>query len=148
MNLPALWPLFHYLLWQDVASEAPLTNKTASASGEVPEDPEYAAYAAANRAYAKTLAQVYRPGDLVLIHDYHLLLVPRFFREELRALEKQAHVSEPKQTESKHDGEVAEEADEGVEDGTKTVNNVVHSHRLQSTGFDKKSYLTYLKVSA
>lgn len=39
----------------------------------------------------------------------------------------------------------AEEQDEGVEDGAITVNNVVHSFRLQSTQFDKKSYLTYLK---
>ena len=39
----------------------------------------------------------------------------------------------------------AEEADEGVEDGAITINNVVHSFRLQSTSFDKKSYLTYLK---
>lgn len=40
----------------------------------------------------------------------------------------------------------AEDAEEGVEDGTITVNNVVHSFRLQSTSFDKKSYLTYIKV--
>ena len=33
-----------------------------------------------------------------------------------------------------------------MEEGAKTVNNVVHSFRLQSTVFDKKSYLTYLKV--
>jgi len=39
----------------------------------------------------------------------------------------------------------AEEQDEGVEDGAQTVNNVVHSFRLQSTTFDKKGYLTYLK---
>ena len=39
----------------------------------------------------------------------------------------------------------AEEADEGTEDGVTTVNNVVHSFRLQSTTFDKKTYLTYLK---
>jgi len=39
----------------------------------------------------------------------------------------------------------AEEADEGVEEGAKTVNNVVHSFRLQSTPFDKKTFLTYLK---
>ncbi len=26
------------------------------------------------------------------------------------------------------------------------VNNVVHSFRLEATSFDKKSYLTYLKV--
>jgi len=39
----------------------------------------------------------------------------------------------------------AEDQEEGLEDGAKTVNNVVHSFRLQSTSFDKKSYLTYLK---
>ncbi|KAJ7068311.1 Mss4-like protein [Mycena amicta] len=39
----------------------------------------------------------------------------------------------------------AEEAEEATEDGAATVNNVVHSFRLQSTTFDKKSFLTYLK---
>ncbi|KAF6843775.1 translationally-controlled tumor protein [Colletotrichum musicola] len=39
----------------------------------------------------------------------------------------------------------AEEADEGVEDAEVKVNNIVHSFRLQSTSFDKKSFLTYLK---
>ena len=40
----------------------------------------------------------------------------------------------------------AEEAEDAVEDGMITVNNVVYSFRLQSTGFDKKGFLTYLKV--
>lgn len=40
----------------------------------------------------------------------------------------------------------AEEADEGLEDGATQVNNVVHSFRLQSTSFDKKSYLSHLKT--
>ncbi|KAH6627749.1 translationally controlled tumor protein [Chaetomium tenue] len=39
----------------------------------------------------------------------------------------------------------AEEAEEGVEDQDVKVNNIVSSFRLQSTSFDKKSYLTYLK---
>jgi hypothetical protein len=39
----------------------------------------------------------------------------------------------------------AEEAEEGVEDQEIKVNNIVNSFRLQSTQFDKKSYLTYLK---
>ena len=39
----------------------------------------------------------------------------------------------------------AEEAEEGVEDGEQKVNNVVNSFRLQSTQFDKKSYLVALK---
>ncbi|KAG6890577.1 hypothetical protein C0992_000585 [Termitomyces sp. T32_za158] len=41
----------------------------------------------------------------------------------------------------------AEDAEEALEDGATQVNNVVHSFRLQSTSFDKKSYLTYLKAS-
>lgn len=50
------------------------------------------------------------------------------------------------------DGEVdiganasAEEQQEALEDGATTVNNIVHSFRLQSTSFDKKSYMTYIK---
>ncbi len=42
----------------------------------------------------------------------------------------------------------AEEAEEGVEDTEIKVNNVVNSFRLQSTQFDKKSYLTHLKSKA
>jgi hypothetical protein len=38
-----------------------------------------------------------------------------------------------------------EEAEEALEEGTTQVNNVAHSFRLQSTIFDKKSYLTHLK---
>jgi len=40
----------------------------------------------------------------------------------------------------------AEESEEALEEGATQVNNVVHSFRLQSTSFDKKSYLTYLKA--
>ncbi|KAJ8081818.1 hypothetical protein PM082_007664 [Marasmius tenuissimus] len=64
-----LWPLFHYLLWQDVATEY------ASA------DSHYPFYEAANAAFARRIAEVYRPGDLIWVHDYHLLLVPKLVRE-------------------------------------------------------------------
>ncbi|KAI0941904.1 hypothetical protein AcV7_002464 [Taiwanofungus camphoratus] len=66
-----LWPLFHYLLWQDVATEY------ASA------DTHWPAYAAANAAFAARVAAVARPGDLVWVHDYHLLLVPALLRQAL-----------------------------------------------------------------
>jgi hypothetical protein len=39
----------------------------------------------------------------------------------------------------------ADDQDEVLEDGETKVNNVAHSFRLQSTAFDKKSYLGYLK---
>jgi len=42
----------------------------------------------------------------------------------------------------------AEEAEEGVEDGALQVNNVVNSFRLNSTQFDKKSYLSHLKSTS
>lgn len=35
--------------------------------------------------------------------------------------------------------------DETAEDADVKVNNIVHSFRLQSTSFDKKGYLAYLK---
>jgi hypothetical protein len=41
----------------------------------------------------------------------------------------------------------AEEADEALDDQVVKVNNIVYSFRLQSTNFDKKAYLTYLKGS-
>lgn len=40
----------------------------------------------------------------------------------------------------------AEEQAEALENGGQQVIDVVHSFRLQSTSFDKKSYLSYLKV--
>ena len=40
----------------------------------------------------------------------------------------------------------AEEVEEALEDGASQVNSVVHSFRLATTSFDKKSYLVYLKV--
>ena len=50
----ALWPLFHYLLWQDVATEY------ASA------DSYWAPYAAVNEAFAKAVEKVYKPGEHAL----------------------------------------------------------------------------------
>lgn len=66
-----LWPLFHYLLWQDVATEY------ASA------DQHYAPYESANAAFAQRIAEIYQPGDLIWVHDYHLLLVPKLVRESI-----------------------------------------------------------------
>ncbi|KAG2008808.1 trehalose-6-phosphate phosphatase, variant 3 [Coprinopsis cinerea AmutBmut pab1-1] len=66
-----LWPLFHYLLWQDVATEY------ASA------DSHYPYYEAANAAFAQRIAEVYQPGDLIWVHDYHLLLLPKLIRESI-----------------------------------------------------------------
>lgn len=40
----------------------------------------------------------------------------------------------------------AEEQEEALEAGAATVNNIVHSFRLQPTVYDKKAYLSHLKA--
>jgi len=51
-----LWPLFHYFL-----------------AGLRYEDQEYAAYEQANALFAARLSPLLEPGDLIWVHDYHLI---------------------------------------------------------------------------
>lgn len=61
-----LWPLFHYhpgeMNFDEVAWEA---------------------YTEANRLFARTIAKVVEDGDVVWVHDYHLMLLPAMLREEI-----------------------------------------------------------------
>lgn len=61
-----LWPLFHYhpgeMNFDEVAWDA---------------------YTEANRLFAKIIAAEVEDGDLVWVHDYHLMLLPAMLREEL-----------------------------------------------------------------
>jgi trehalose 6-phosphate synthase len=50
----------------------------------VPDDTATVAYEAVNRLFAKEIALHVRDNDNVWIHDYHLMLLPQFLREELR----------------------------------------------------------------
>ena len=67
-----LWPLFHYLLWLDSTATVPSP------------DPLWLAYEKANALFADKVAEIYRPGDLILVHDYHLLLAPKMIRDRLQ----------------------------------------------------------------
>ena len=60
-----LWPLFHYFL-----------------AGFRYEDQEFAAYEQANALFASRLSPLLAPGDLIWVHDYHLIPLG----EKLRAL--------------------------------------------------------------
>jgi trehalose 6-phosphate synthase/phosphatase len=40
-------------------------------------------FVSVNEKYAQVVADRYRPGDLIWIHDYHLLLLPRMLRERI-----------------------------------------------------------------
>jgi trehalose-6-phosphate synthase len=59
-----LWPVFHYF-----PSQLRFDAK------------EWAAYVAANRIFCRAVVDWYQPGDLIWVHDYHLLLLPRMLRE-------------------------------------------------------------------
>src|SRR5436190_6557278 len=58
-----IWPLFHYLL-----ERLP------------PEIAGFETYEAVNERFAAAVVDQYRDGDLVWVHDYHLLLVPELIR--------------------------------------------------------------------
>lgn len=69
-----LWPLFHYVPLPIVSSD-----------GERKFDFKYwDAYSKANHRFAEAVMQVYEPGDLVWVQDYHLMLLPSLLRKRLR----------------------------------------------------------------
>jgi trehalose 6-phosphate synthase/phosphatase len=61
-----LWPLFHYQI-----DRIP------------PTAPEWPVYRAINERFADAIVREYREGDVIWIHDYHLLLVPGLVRQRL-----------------------------------------------------------------
>ena len=61
-----LWPLFHSQM-----DRIPLTL------------PDWNVYRAINERFAAAVVREYRDGDVIWIHDYHLLLVPGLVRERL-----------------------------------------------------------------
>lgn len=64
-----LWPLFHYF---------PQYTR---------HEPEYwAHYLKVNQAFADAALKVLRPGDLLWVHDYHLMLLPRLIRAKMPQL--------------------------------------------------------------
>ena len=62
----SVWPLFHSM---------PMYAKYAAA--------EWEAYKRANTMFRDAVLSAYKDGDLVWIHDYHLMMLPRYLREHL-----------------------------------------------------------------
>lgn len=60
-----IWPIFHLF---------PAYAKYSA--------PEWEAYKKANLLFARKVMEIYQPGDIVWIHDYQLLLLPRTLREQ------------------------------------------------------------------
>ena len=61
-----IWPLFHYYPSYTVYSKD-----------------LWEAYERINRVFADAVAEVAEPDDIIWIHDYHLMLLPRLIRERL-----------------------------------------------------------------
>lgn len=65
-----LWPVFHYQIPDHPKSKAY-------------EDHSYKFYVNLNQAFADVIIKSYKRGDVIWIHDYHLLLVPGMIRKKL-----------------------------------------------------------------
>ena len=65
-----LWPVFHYQIPDHPKSKAY-------------EDHSYEYYVKVNQAFADGIVKDYKKGDVIWIHDYHLLLVPGMLRKVL-----------------------------------------------------------------
>jgi len=65
-----LWPVFHYQIPDSPKSKAY-------------EDHSYKYYEAVNKQFADRVVANYKRGDVIWIHDYHLLLVPQMIRKQL-----------------------------------------------------------------
>ncbi|KAI0551012.1 trehalose-phosphatase [Xylaria curta] len=65
----SLYPLFHY--------------KQQEPSDGRAERIEWANYYRANLKFANKIIEIYKPGDIVVIHDYYLLLLPSMLRQRV-----------------------------------------------------------------
>ncbi|EFW99880.1 trehalose phosphate synthase subunit [Grosmannia clavigera kw1407] len=65
-----LWPVFHYQIPDGPKSKAY-------------EDHSWKYYENVNRAFADTIVKNWKRGDVVWVHDYHLLLLPAMIRQRL-----------------------------------------------------------------
>jgi trehalose 6-phosphate synthase complex regulatory subunit len=65
-----LWPIFHYQIPDHPKSKAY-------------EDHSWIYYVKVNQAFADRIIKNYKKGDIIWIHDYHLLLVPGMLRAKL-----------------------------------------------------------------
>jgi trehalose 6-phosphate synthase/phosphatase len=61
-----IWPLFHYFPSYAMCRKE-----------------QWLTYRQVNRAFCEAVMQIYRPGDIIWVHDYHLMLLPGLLREQL-----------------------------------------------------------------
>eukprot|EP00002_Diphylleia_rotans_P016525 TRINITY_DN3217_c0_g1_i3.p1 TRINITY_DN3217_c0_g1~~TRINITY_DN3217_c0_g1_i3.p1 ORF type:complete len:930 (-),score=208.84 TRINITY_DN3217_c0_g1_i3:490-3279(-) len=65
-----LWPLFHHVV--------ELKEKTTPFDADM-----WKGYCLVNNMFAQKIMEIYKEGDLIWIHDYHLLLLPSYLRRRM-----------------------------------------------------------------
>ncbi|MDD2890647.1 MAG: bifunctional alpha,alpha-trehalose-phosphate synthase (UDP-forming)/trehalose-phosphatase [bacterium] len=65
-----IWPLFHYFPSYAVYDEDYWTH-----------------YKLVNETFCNTIMEIAKPGDIIWIHDYHLMLLPKLLREKMPNLQ-------------------------------------------------------------
>lgn len=76
-----LWPVLHYI--------------NPRSTGSVDEEQWWTDYVRFNEAYATAICSIYKPGDIVWIHDYYLFLLPNILRSRLKDVHIALHVHTP-----------------------------------------------------
>ena len=66
-----LWPLFHYHPGEISFNES-----------------HWEAYREANSYFAKAIVKTIKDGDLIWVHDYHLMLLPAMLRAEIKRMKE------------------------------------------------------------
>ncbi|KAM3406725.1 hypothetical protein ACQJBY_000666 [Aegilops geniculata] len=66
-----LWPLFHYL---GLPQEYKI-NKAKDIKSQ------FEAYTQANQMFAETVCKIYKEGDIIWCHDYHLMCLPKLLKQ-------------------------------------------------------------------
>ncbi|KAA8566558.1 hypothetical protein EYC84_009107 [Monilinia fructicola] len=56
------------------------------------DESSWAAYKEVNRLFAKTIAKDVQDGDLIWVHDYHLMLLPEMLRDEIGSSKKNVKI--------------------------------------------------------
>ncbi|KAG2524895.1 hypothetical protein BBO99_00005047 [Phytophthora kernoviae] len=76
-----LWSLFHYVS-EPVAFTFTGGNSNFHSTKRFSKQ-DWRAYESANESFADAIAEIYNEGDVVWVHDYHLMLLPSLLRQRI-----------------------------------------------------------------
>ena len=69
LSAEVIWPLFHYIPLSMLESDTDMIHQ------------RWEDYTHLNKAFATEISKMWKKGDIILVHDYHLMLLPALLRE-------------------------------------------------------------------